>query len=202
MSDDALALILSKLQGIEATQEEQRRELAFIKGQQVDRDAAASVPVQVPRPATAGNGRFVHEVDGKPIDPRMRAEMWRNDAVMTCPCGSHRYAQTLSVVGEYDIIAAQRPVMDADTGAVARQPYRLVTDPNTGESTIPEALRLTPEVAEHFKACKAEASLKDVALQSELRSRISEMEQYAQSQYSEREGTERAVRAHMAAVHG
>lgn len=90
--------------------------------------------------------------DNQPIDAKMRAEMWRPDAVQSCPCGKAKYVTTRAVVGEQDIREAQQPVISVK-GAILQQPWRYAVHPDTGRNLVPESLRMTPDKRAHLEEC-------------------------------------------------
>ncbi|MHC5034186.1 MAG: hypothetical protein ACYTFZ_04040 [Planctomycetota bacterium] len=191
-SDDSgvLAQILAlskdtaeKVERLSADQSEVKAEVARLQalnaGQQVpvQPHQIQRPPAAARRPPTAGTSVIQHfdaETD-RPVDPNMRAEMWRTDKILTCPCGAESYAETHCVVGEMDIMDAQHPKVDGE-GNLVRQPYRFVLDPQTGQNAIPEELRLTPEKGDHFRECNRRHQAKDVRLQHFIKGKLAEVE--------------------------
>lgn len=169
--EDTLAeRIMAKLEAMEATQAETQREIALLKNQPVQMLAQRPTEKNSQSRTTLAGGLENYDPEtGKSFDPYMRAEMWRADKIQTCPCGSHQYAMTICVTGEPDIMDAQRPQIDAISKMVTRQPYRFVTDPVTGECTIPEGLRLNDDIRAHFAACQAASAKKNPRLQARIR---------------------------------
>jgi len=181
MADESkLDEILGLVKHLAADQDEIRTEVARLQALNAG-TTPPPPPTQIqrpmPRPSPAGASDIRHfdvETD-RPIDPTMRAEMWRPDKIVTCPCGSHSYAESLTVVGEMDIMDAQHPKVDTE-GRLMRQPYRFVIDPSTGQQTVPEQLRRTDETVEHFRSCNANAQAHDRRLQRFMKKKLASID--------------------------
>ncbi len=187
MADDTgqLSELLDLVKGLVADQDEIKTEVARLQALNAQKpepvpSSAILSPSGAKSPPELDNGngtrmRFFNVDTDAEYDPRLRVEMWRPDKIITCPCGQESYAETHSIMGELNILDAQRPKV-TPKGEVYREPYRFMVHPQTGEDLIPVELQRTPEKVAHFVECAQKAQGKNRRLQRFIKKNMATIE--------------------------
>ena len=182
--EQKLDLLLDAVAGLQTTVSDQEAELARLRGQHVPTPRSIKRPRQRPGQSHGRIRHFDVSTDAT-MNPKLTAEMWRPDALGSCPCGEVVYAKTVTIKGEQDIIDSQRPVMSTQSGELQRQAHRFVEDPESGELLVPEGLRLNDEKRAHLRECVAASQAANPLLQQRLADRVQEAREDAEKAHQE-----------------